>query len=99
MGHPAEMAPSTYQLHERTGELRGGGVLPVTSLDLFLSAWGDGYLSPTARARVLDDLSFVDTIPLIASGSNPDRSMPRSSAFLGSPLKRPVLESLRGKEL
>ena len=55
--------PPTYQLDEVTGELRGGGVLPTSSLDLFLTAWGEAYMPSNARARLLAALAPFDTIP------------------------------------
>ena len=63
LGTAPRAPPPMYSLDFVTGELRGGGVMPTTALELFLDAFGGGYLSASSRAALETALRAYECVP------------------------------------
>ena len=63
LGTAPRAPPPMYSLDFVTGELRGGGVMPTTALELFLDAFGGGYLSTSSRAALETALRAYECVP------------------------------------
>jgi len=63
LGTAPHAPPPLYSLDVVTGELRGGGVMPTTALELFLGAFGAGYLTAASRAALETALRAYECVP------------------------------------